>query len=127
MDEEEEKAHSAGEIPAPPKAPFARDSRISHSRGRSETDNSISMRFSRAAERLRSASRGRNTSSPEINRTKSPPMEISPYESMPAPWVPNRSANTTPQIPIVPGNGQYGERHPREIMAAMKESEGGMI
>ena len=127
MDEEEEKAHSAGEVPAPPKAPFARDSRISHSRGRSETDNSISMRFSRAAERLRSASRGRNTASPEVNRTKSPPMEPSPYESVPGPWAANRSVNTTPQVPAFAGNGQYGERHPRDIMAAMKESEGGMI
>jgi len=127
MDDEDEKAHSAGEVPAPPMAPFARDSRISHSRGRSETDNSISMRFSRAAERLRSASRGRNTSSPEVNRTKSPLTDPSPYESVPPQWPSGRSANNTPQVPAFPSNGHYGERHPREIMAAMKESEGGMI
>ncbi|KAG9247206.1 hypothetical protein BJ878DRAFT_214114 [Calycina marina] len=125
MDEEEEKAHSASEVPAAPKAPFAHNSRISHTRGRSENDNSISMRFSRAADRIRSASRGNNTTSPEVYRTRSP-LGANPYESVPVPWAPSRSTTTTPQAQG-PGSSQYQERHPREIMAAMKESEGGMI
>jgi hypothetical protein len=128
MDEEEEqKSHSAGEAPAPPQPPFARESRISHSRGRSETDNSISSRFSRAAERLRSASRGRNVTSPTLDRTRSPLQDISPYESVPAPWAPapSRSTTNTPQIPSA--NKQPSERHPREIKAAMAQMEGGMF
>ena len=62
--------------PAPP-------SSRGHHRGRSSIDNSIGARFSRATERMRSASRGRNS---VASRTKSPEaMIIAPYESIPLP------------------------------------------
>ena len=110
MDDDEDKI----EIPAAPQQPFARSGSISHSRGRSENDSSLSGRFSRAAERLRSASRGRN-GSPLLDRTKTP-QEHSPYESIPPVWSPTRST-TNVSVPVT-------ERHPREVKAAM---EGGMI
>ncbi|CAD6446927.1 a09af699-e234-43be-851e-e85e9dec5d91 [Sclerotinia trifoliorum] len=120
--------------PIPPALERRRTSSVSHiythNRGRSETDNSLSNRFSRAAERLRSASRGRNNSSPIIDKgaTKSPIENgSSPYESVPAAnWAPppslNRSATTTPS------SGMKAERHPMEVRAAYQASmEGGMI
>ncbi|APA15485.1 hypothetical protein SS1G_13420 [Sclerotinia sclerotiorum 1980 UF-70] len=120
--------------PMPPALERRRTSSVSHiythNRGRSETDNSLSNRFSRAAERLRSASRGRNNSSPIIDKgaTKSPVENgSSPYESVPAAnWAPppplNRSATTTPS------SGMKAERHPMEVRAAYQASmEGGMI
>lgn len=120
--------------PIPPTLERRRTSSVSHiythSRGRSETDNSLSNRFSRAAERLRSASRGRNNSSPIVDKgaTKSPIENGgSPYESVPsANWsLPpplNRSATTTPS------SGMQTERHPMEVRAAYHGSmEGGMI
>jgi hypothetical protein len=60
--------------PAPP-------SLKGHSRGRSNGESSISSRFSKATERLRSASRGRKESGRGV---KSPPIEA-PYESVPTP------------------------------------------
>jgi hypothetical protein len=130
MDDEEEKnngPNSAVDIPAPPQAPFARESKISHSRGRSENDNSISGRFSRAAERLRSASRGRNTTSPLMEKSRSP-IENCPYESVPpiVQWGGSRSANNTP-IVQTSGGLLSTERHPREVKAAMNQEDGGMI
>ncbi|KAN0119609.1 hypothetical protein V8E51_001817 [Hyaloscypha variabilis] len=110
---------------AAPQQLLTRNSTISHSRGRSETDNSLTGRFSRAAERLRSASRGRNTS-PLMERggTKSPQAsETSPYESIKAPWAPTTSPNTTPPMSSPPTMATT-ERHPREVKAAM---DGGMI
>ncbi|CAG8973542.1 hypothetical protein HYALB_00002868 [Hymenoscyphus albidus] len=99
----------------PPQAPFAqghsrnppfaqghsRNRSMGHSRGRSETDNSISGRFTRAAERLRSASRGRNG-------TKSPPIleqGTSPYESVPPPnWGAGRAGlMASPPLPAMNG------------------------
>ncbi|RAL67330.1 hypothetical protein DID88_008090 [Monilinia fructigena] len=106
--------------PMPPALERRRTSSVSqtytHNRGLSETDNSLSNRFSRAAERLRSGSRGRHNSSPSIDKgvTKSPTENgISPYESVPpANWsVPpplNRSVTTTPS------SGMQTERHPME-------------
>ena len=136
MDEDEEKAKqptpapsSASEAPSPPQLPFARNSAIGHNRGRSENDNSISGRFARAAERLRSTSRGKNGTSPLMDRTKSP-QESSPYESVPPLWSPTRSTNTTPGVGIVSSGANRStstERHPREIAAAMRETDGGMI
>lgn len=130
MDDEDEKnngPNSAVDMPAPPQAPFARNSTVSHSRGRSENDNSISGRFTRAAERLRSASRGRNATSPILDRTRSP-IESSPYESVPplSGWSGSRSSNNTPNL-SVGGNSILSERHPREVKAAMTQAEGGMI
>ena len=121
--------NSAELPPAPPQPPFAHPSSVSHNRGRSENDNSISGRLSRAADRLRnrSASRGRNTTSPQLDRTRSP-IETSPYESVPPMW--SRSANATPNISnvnLLAGNGNVTERHPREVKAAMEQMEGGMI
>lgn len=130
MDDEEEngpgsgnnspkKFGTEGPSPSPPQPLFTHNS-ISHNRGRSENDNTISGRLSRAAERLRSASRGRNAS-PLIERARSPP-EISPYESIQPMWG-TRSANTTP----APNSAVTIERHPREVKAAMGQIEGGMI
>lgn len=135
MDEDEEKGVSpvidvpavelpnlTFEAPAPPNAAFARNT-ISHSRGRSENDNTISSRFTRAAERLRSASRGRNAP-PQVERTRSPQeLGPSPYESIQPMWSQSRSTNTTPAA----YNGlPTTERHPREVKAAVM-NEGGMI
>ena len=123
--EDNQEPNSVPDVPAPPQAPFARESRISHSRGRSENDNSISGRFSRAAERLRSASRGRNATSPLQSRSS---IENSPYESVPSldRWQGSRSANNTPIMPTAQGL-LATERHPREVAAAMKQTDGGMI
>ncbi|KAF7891594.1 hypothetical protein EAF00_007896 [Botryotinia globosa] len=120
--------------PIPPTLERRRTSSVSHiythNRGRSETDNSLSNRFSRAAERLRSASRGRNNSSPIVDKgvTKSPTENNgSPYESVPPPtWsVPpplSRSVTTTPS------SGMQMERHPMEVRATYQGNmEGGMI
>lgn len=125
-DDEAPPAPANDSPPAPPQAPFARTSSVSHSRGRSENDNTLTGRFSRAAERIRSASRGRNQLSPQqADRTKSP-IETSPYESVPAPWNPaaGRGSNSNT---MNGGGGMEGGRHPREIAAAMRQSEGGMI
>ncbi|KAF4630669.1 hypothetical protein G7Y89_g7465 [Cudoniella acicularis] len=128
MDDEEEKSKSPTENLAPPQVPFAhsRTSSIGHSRGRSDTDNSIQGRFTRAAERLRSASRGRN-GTPMLERTRSPPMaQDSPYESIPPPgWGPTRSGSVS-NIPLA-GLPLSSERHPRDVKAAMQGMEGGMI
>ncbi|QSZ36028.1 hypothetical protein DSL72_007152 [Monilinia vaccinii-corymbosi] len=117
--------------PMPPALEHHRTSSISHTnthtRERSETENSLTNRFTRAAERLRSASRGRHNSSPSIDKgiTKSPIENgISPYESVPhANWsVPpplNRSVTTTPS------SGMQTERHPMEVRAAYHENMGG--
>ena len=61
----------------PPPAPR---SAKGHNRGRSQGDGSISGKFSKATERLRSASRGKK----EATRIRSPPIEA-PYESIPMP------------------------------------------
>jgi hypothetical protein len=66
-------------ILAPPAPP---SSRGAHHRGRSSVDNSIGARISRATERMRSASRGRNS---VASRTKSPETTVAPYESIPMP------------------------------------------
>jgi hypothetical protein len=136
MDNDDEKTihptpapHSANDAPSPPQLPFARNSAISHSRGRSENDNSISGRFARAAERLRSTSRGKTGTSPLMDRTKSP-QESSPYESVPPLWSPTRSTNSTPGVGMASSGANRStstERHPREIAAAMREADGGMI
>ncbi|KAL1867441.1 hypothetical protein VTK73DRAFT_4179 [Phialemonium thermophilum] len=68
-------------IIAPPAPPASRNG---HHRGRSSVDNSIAGRISRATERMRSASRGRNNP----NRTKSPETGVpAPYESISPPPV----------------------------------------
>lgn len=124
-----------------------------HSRGRSfsgATDNSLSGRLSRATERMRSASRGRNTASPQIVRQKTPMEQSysqqqsqqqqgsghSPYESVPqqTQWGHGVDANGMVMLPGMTPSGQRErtlqggvvvERHPREIAQAMME--GGMI
>jgi hypothetical protein len=138
MDDEEEKGKSTSpkatspiiEVPVSPAQSLpteARKSSISHNRGRSETDNSLTGRFSRAAERLRSASRGRNGAL--LERTRSPqestqPPQPSPYESVP--WSSSRTSVASPPLPIMPNSSNVVERHPREVKAAMN-MEGGMI
>jgi hypothetical protein len=120
MDDDEDKPDVPNPVSEPPPAPSQQqhsNRTISHNRGRSENDNTLTGRFSRAAERLRSASRGK---SPALERTRSP-QENSPYESLPPLWNPPRSMNNTPQVQT--GNV---ERHPREVKAAMA-MEGGMI
>ncbi|CAL3962474.1 unnamed protein product [Diplocarpon coronariae] len=124
MDDDDDKTHQAIiDVPAAPQH-FQRTPPISHNRGRSENDSSITGRLNRAAERLRSASRGRNGASPNFDQTPSPPQSEStlqtmqsPYESVPALWNPSRQAAATPSTI---------ERHPREVKAAMN-MEGGMI
>jgi len=96
---------------------------ISHTRGRSQNDNSISGRISRATERMRSASRG---PPPQLSRTKSPPvsppMIAAPYESIPtAKWVLDQIQNRQ----AYQAAASTTERHPREVKADMME--GGMI
>ncbi|KAF8864742.1 hypothetical protein BDZ45DRAFT_491151 [Acephala macrosclerotiorum] len=127
MDDEEDKTTPAPitEVPSPPQPAFARNSSVSHSRGRSENDNTLQGRFSRVTERLRSASRGRNGTSPQLDRTRSP-QEASPYESVPPVWGvnprPTASASTTNVSTI-----NITERHPRDVKAAMMDTDGGMI
>jgi hypothetical protein len=133
MDDDTDTRSVAGEVLSPPLPPFAqghvRKNSIGHSRGRSETNNSISGRFSRAAERLRSASRGRN--SPGLDRTKSPQIEQfrepGPYESVPPPagWNPSRRPSIS--SPSITSGNMTTERHPREVKAAMNQMDGGMI
>lgn len=96
---------------------------ISHTRGSSQNDNSISGRLSRATERMRSASRG---PPPQLSRTKSPPvsppMIAAPYESLPtAKWVLDQVQNRSAYQAAPPTI----ERHPRDVKADM--IEGGMI
>ncbi|KAG4421811.1 hypothetical protein IFR04_005061 [Cadophora malorum] len=130
MDEDDDKINQTIiDIPTTQQQ-FQRTPSISHNRGRSENDNSISGRFNRAAERLRSASRGRNGASPNLDRTRSPPQSEqslqgmqSPYESVPALWSPGRNPATTPGLQQ---QQNLTERHPREVKAAMN-MEGGMI
>ncbi|KAI0025253.1 hypothetical protein F4780DRAFT_768476 [Xylariomycetidae sp. FL0641] len=114
MDEEEQDAMVPAAAPmhesivpiiAPPAPPSSRNG---HNRGRSNTDNSLAGRISRATERMRSASRGR-TSSILGSRTKSPE-QTSPYESVPPPG--GYAGQTSPQAP------SQLERHPREVRAA---------
>ncbi|KAH8816319.1 hypothetical protein F5884DRAFT_662453 [Xylogone sp. PMI_703] len=130
MDDEDEKPGMtnapAVEAQAPPQhsRTHSRTASISHVRGRSENDNTFSGRFSRAAERLRSASRGRNNGGDRLERTKSPQDTVSPYESVPPPFGMNRSTSDTPAAQYA---GPVTERHPREIKAAMGMMEGGMF
>ncbi|KAI0137207.1 hypothetical protein BJ170DRAFT_678061 [Xylariales sp. AK1849] len=99
-------------IIAPP-APKSHSRSNSHARGRSineKLDNSIAGRISRATERMRSASRGRNSTLG--NRTKSPE-QTSPYESV----LPPVSYNP------IPAANQQIERHPREVRAAYQQQQ----
>ncbi|KAI0406382.1 hypothetical protein F4802DRAFT_606342 [Xylaria palmicola] len=102
-------------------APPAPPSRPGHNRGRSVTDNSIAGRFTRATERMRSASRGRSNSILG-SRTKSPE-QTSPYESVPPPPAPvgYNSPPLPPPPPMVPL--QKVERHPREVKMAYQQQQ----
>jgi hypothetical protein len=98
---------------------------MGHARGRSQNDNSISGRLSRATERMRSASRG---PPPQLSRTKSPPvsppMMTAPYESIPtAKWVLDQIQNRA--VYQAAASPPTTERHPRDVKADMME--GGMI
>lgn len=119
---------------------------VNHNRGRSITDNSLSGRFSRATERMRSASRGAN---PGLSRTKSPPISppmdpngsgfgmamasmMAPYESVPTQkWVleqmavrrASESEQQQQRVEAGRNSGEQRERHPREVKADMM-SEG---
>ncbi|KAH9907857.1 hypothetical protein F4778DRAFT_797947 [Xylariomycetidae sp. FL2044] len=124
MDEEEQNNvpiaapmhESTVPIIAPPAPPSSRNG---HRRGRSTTekaekDNSIAGRFSRATERMRSASRGR-TSSVLGSRTKSPET-VSPYESV-------QSPGNYPGMATGVLSNQHVERHPREVKAAYHQQQ----
>ncbi|KAF4986247.1 hypothetical protein FDECE_16055 [Fusarium decemcellulare] len=74
MDDDETSGNDATYEASPP----ATTGQSRHRRGRSIGDNSISGRFSKATERLRSASRSRK------EYMRSPPFEA-PYESIPMP------------------------------------------
>lgn len=99
-------------IISPPAPPSSRG----HARGRSitEKDNSLAGRISRATERMRSASRGRN-SSILGNRTKSPET-TSPYESVLPPVSYNGSSSHQQQQQQM--SNHTTERHPREVRDA---------
>ncbi|KAI1339917.1 hypothetical protein F5Y15DRAFT_58776 [Xylariaceae sp. FL0016] len=106
-------------IIAAPAPPAAR-----HSRGRSSNDNSIAGRIGRAAERMRSASRGRSNSI--LGRNKSPE-QTSPYESVPNPagYFANGQQQQQQQgQPQQQGNQQSMERHPRDVRATYHQSVG---
>ncbi|KAI5925936.1 hypothetical protein F4810DRAFT_614670 [Camillea tinctor] len=104
-------------IIAPPAPPSSRNG---HSRGRSNTDNSIAGRFSRATERMRSASRGR-TGSVLGGRTKSPETS-SPYESVQPPV----SYNAQAVAAAAASQQMHVERHPREVKAAYQQQQQGV-
>ena len=97
-----------------------------HNRGRSGNDNSLSGRFRNATERMRSASRGRNGANDKNGRTMSPPMEVSPYESLqPQMWDGPGGGQGRKMSLGAQGGERQGERHPREVASSMME--GGMI
>lgn len=119
-----------------------------HNRGRSGNDNSLSGRIRSATERMRSASRGRNGQNEKNGRTMSPPMEVSPYESLaPQAWEgPGGGQGRKMSLGAQGGERMMGlgapggerkmsdggiqgerrvERHPREVASSMME--GGMI
>ncbi|KAK9778735.1 hypothetical protein SCAR479_04358 [Seiridium cardinale] len=126
MDEEEEDnkdiptAIPVGETKVPIIAPPAPRS-ASHARGRSisDKDNSIAGRFTRATERMRSASRGRSNSILG-SRTMSPE-QTSPYESvLPATsYAPPQQQQQQQQA----SQPQTIERHPREVRAAYQQQQ----
>ncbi|KAI8964748.1 hypothetical protein F5Y11DRAFT_69542 [Daldinia sp. FL1419] len=126
MDDEEDNAQVV-QVPEP--APqtsspqMSPSSRNGHSRGRSFGDNSIAGRISRAAERMRSASRGR-TGSILGNRTKSPDTTSIPYESVPPPVSMHNNGFSSP-VHQQQSQLQSIERHPREVRAAYQEREFG--
>ncbi|CAJ2511669.1 Uu.00g072940.m01.CDS01 [Anthostomella pinea] len=95
-------------IIAPPAPPSSRNG---HNRGRSNTDNSIAGRISRATERMRSGSRGRTSS--VLGKGNKSPEQTSPYESLP-PVSYNGHASTP---------SQQVERHPREVKAAYQHQQ----
>jgi hypothetical protein len=99
-------------IIAPPAPPTSRNG---HNRGRSvtEKDNSLAGRISRATERMRSGSRGRNSSA--LGRTMSP-NTTSPYESVPTVTYTEPVAVTSQSI----------ERHPREVRGAYLQQQQGL-
>ncbi|KAI0809531.1 hypothetical protein GGR55DRAFT_679365 [Xylaria sp. FL0064] len=105
-------------IIAPPAPPSSRNG---HNRGRSVTDN-IAGRFTRATERMRSASRGRSNSILG-SRTKSPE-QTSPYESVPPPPPPVGYTSPPPPPPMPqPSQLQSVERHPREVRMAYQQQQ----
>ncbi|KAH7040165.1 uncharacterized protein B0I36DRAFT_234458 [Microdochium trichocladiopsis] len=110
-------------IIAPPAPPSSRNG---HRRGRSitETGSSLAGRFSRATERMRSASRGRNESI--LSRQKSPDATTSPYESIPAapPISFNAQAVAAAQQYQLQLQQQHVERHPREVRANYHKQQG---
>ncbi|KAI0385642.1 hypothetical protein F5Y04DRAFT_189471 [Hypomontagnella monticulosa] len=136
MDEEEENA-PAVVVPAsnivptisPPASPPSRNGNPNgHSRGRSFGDSSIAGRISRAAERMRSASRGR-TGSILGSRTKSPDTATIPYESVPPPVSMHNNGGYTSPVSATQQQQQQQmqqvERHPREVRAAYQERQFG--
>ena len=112
------------EAPAPTRTTPPQEAHVhGHTRGRSQNDNSISSRLSRATERMRSGSRG---PPPQLSRTKSPPVSppmTAPYESIPTTkWVIDHVQNRPSYQAAAPPTT---ERHPRDVKAEMME--GGMI
>jgi len=100
MDDDQPSTAPNLSLEVPPLPPKQQHRPMMHSRGRSENENTISNRISRAAERFRSASRGRN--SPGVERTKSPlEQTVSPYESVApnAVWSQPLRSQTYPREP----------------------------
>ncbi|RYP09914.1 hypothetical protein DL765_008286 [Monosporascus sp. GIB2] len=104
--------------PAPP------TSRNGHSRGRSIPNNSIAERLSRATERMRSASRGRNNS--VLGRGAKSPDGTSPYESLPPVSYNGHISSAQQQQQVqVQQQQQQIERHPREVRATYQQQQQG--
>ena len=117
-------------IIAPPAPPTGRS--VGHSRGRSitESSSSIAGRISRATERLRSASRGRNNSSSAsalaAPRGAKSPDQTSPYESLPTvSYNPQQQQQMQQQMIQQQQQQQQQniERHPREVRAAYQQRQ----
>lgn len=106
-----------------------------HSRGRSitESSSSIAGRISRATERLRSASRGRNTNNGSaLGRGTKSPDSTSPYESLPPVSynggqhiaVQQQQQQLQMQLQLQQQQQQQNiERHPREVRAAYQQQQ----
>ncbi|KAH8899607.1 hypothetical protein GQ53DRAFT_634878 [Thozetella sp. PMI_491] len=101
-------------IIAAPAPPHARG----HSRGRSSADNSIGARITRAAERMRSASRNRPNR--DNSRTRSPEVTAAPYESIPLPssTMSNMSFQQRAEMTRSPVARQDLAKSPAEVHAA---------
>ncbi|KAF2264492.1 hypothetical protein CC78DRAFT_580274 [Lojkania enalia] len=140
--EEENSSEKPHDSISPATSPPVTTSPNTHRRGRGSVSDNIGMTFTRVRERMRSTSRSRNKSPPQMMRH-----EISPYESVPEFSFPKNASTKSPiegsnesqfsQLPPPPPtapqpmeqvvspvdeakNKQFqGYRHPKEVRANM--------